>query len=41
MVPRCAVEAPVLLEHRYHLSGDGSVLLGPWAGVLQPFPPGI
>ena len=41
MDPRGTVEAAVLLEHRCHLSGDGSVLLGPWARVLLPLPPGI
>jgi len=41
MDPRGAVKAAVLLEHRCHLSGDGSVLLGPGTGVLLPLPPGV
>jgi hypothetical protein len=41
MDPRGAVEAAVLLEHCCHLSGDGSVLLGPVTGDLLPLTPGI
>ena len=41
MDARCPVEAAVPIKHRLHLGCDGSVLLGPWAWVLLPLPPGV
>ena len=37
----CPVETEVPIKHRIHLGCDGSVLLGPWAWVLLPLPPGV
>jgi hypothetical protein len=36
-----AVEAAVPIKHRLHLGRDGCVLLGSWARVLLPLPPGV
>ena len=37
----CPVEASVPIKNSLHLGCDGLVLLGPWAGVVLPLPPGI
>jgi len=37
----CAVEAAVPIEHRLHLGRNDGVLLGPWARVVLPLPPGV
>jgi len=37
----CAVEAVVPIKHRLHLSCDDGVLLGPYARVRLPLPPGV
>jgi len=36
-----AVEAAVPIKHRLHLGRDDGVLLGPWARVVLPLPPGV
>ena len=38
---RCSVETSVPIKNSLHLGRDGLVLLGPWAGVVLPLPPGI
>lgn len=37
----CAVETAMPFKHRLDLVGDDCVLLGPWAWVLLPLPPGV
>ena len=37
----CAVEAAVPFKHLLDLSCDDGVLLGPWARVVLPLPPGV
>ncbi len=37
----CAVNATVPFKHCSHLGRDDCVLLGPWARVVLPLPPGI
>jgi hypothetical protein len=37
----CAVESTVPFKHRVHPSRDYCVLMGSWARVLQPLPPGV
>ncbi len=37
----CAVKATVTFKHCLHLGRDDCVLLGPWARVVLPLPPGI
>ncbi len=36
-----AVQTAVPFKHRLHLGRDDCVLLGPWARVLLPLPPGV
>jgi len=37
----CSVETAVPIKNRLHLGRDGLVLLGPWARVVLPLPPGV
>ena len=37
----CAVEATVPIKHRLHLDHEDGILLGSWARVLLPLPPGV
>ena len=41
MDARCTLETAVPIKNSLHLGCDGLVLLGPWAWVLLPLPPGI
>jgi hypothetical protein len=41
MVAWCSVKAAVPIKDRLHRSRDGCILLGPWARVVLPLPPGV